>query len=93
MNDEEPKYDPIEIEGVVEIVPPSGSLYADVIGQVIETGSDGWTVVRTGGRSKSSVQTGLLNAAKAMGVKVKTKSREQSDGTFKVYCMIAEEKG
>lgn len=86
------EYEEIEVEDFVEHVPPpAGSIYIEIIGKLINSDEDGWLTLKTGGRTKNSVQTGLLGAAKILGVKAKTKSRE-TDGEVKVYVKLLEDK-
>lgn len=77
-------------ELVEELPPPAGSLYAEAIGRLLELAEDGsgWLGVSTGGRKPNSVQTGLQGAARTLGVKIKTRTREE-DGEKKVYVALA----
>ena len=90
-------FDGIEILGFVEEIPPqAGSIYAEIVGALLdrEDKEDGWMTITTGNRQPQTVQTGLLNAARALGVEIRTKRKRKKgdDEPNIVYFRLADKK-
>lgn len=90
------RFDPISFEEslVPEPPPAAGSFYAESVHALIRLSGGradaGWLKVAAGGRAPNSVQTGLQNAARGLGVKIKTRSRPENGEKF-VYISLADD--
>lgn len=79
----------VAVLGSVKEVPKRRSVLSDVLDQIVENSEKGeWTILDPGGRQPNSVQSGLQTAAKTLGVKVTTRSKQTDDG-LRVFAIIA----